>query len=376
MQRGPGEEPLMDDKPVILHTEASDGWGGQEIRIMSEMLGMRQRGYTVILAAPAHSRIYERALMEDIDAYAVGMGRSSFITAIWKVAGIIRDKDVSIINTHSSRDSWIGSMAGRISGVPVIRTRHISSKLNGNMLTRLVYNQLADAIITTGVFIKDQLVRDVRVNPDKVFSIPTGMDVERYEHADGERVRRDLGIGADEKVLGVAAVLRGWKGHEFVIRAVPEILASFPATRLIIAGEGPMRQHIEAVVKDLGLEHKVMLLGHRDDIAGVIKSFDISVLASYASEGVPQFLIQSMAAGKPVVGARTGGIPEVVVDGVNGLVVEPRNPAAIAVAVKELLGDPERMMSMGDAGHRLVVERYTRQKMLDEIEELYTRLVR
>jgi len=366
----------MDDKPVILHTEASDGWGGQEIRIMSEMLGMRQRGYTVILAAPAHSRIYERALMEDIDAYAVGMGRSSFITAIWKVAGIIRDKDVSIINTHSSRDSWIGSMAGRISGVPVIRTRHISSKLNGNMLTRLVYNQLADAIITTGVFIKDQLVRDVRVNPDKVFSIPTGMDVERYEHADGERVRRDLGIGADEKVLGVAAVLRGWKGHEFVIRAVPEILASFPATRLIIAGEGPMRQHIEAVVKDLGLEHKVMLLGHRDDIAGVIKSFDISVLASYASEGVPQFLIQSMAAGKPVVGARTGGIPEVVVDGVNGLVVEPRNPAAIAVAVKELLGDPERMMSMGDAGHRLVVERYTRQKMLDEIEELYTRLVR
>jgi glycosyltransferase involved in cell wall biosynthesis len=369
-------ETMIDDKPVILHTEASDGWGGQEIRIMSEMLGLRQRGYTVILAAPAHSRIYERALREDIEAYPVGMNKSSFISAVWRVAGIIRDREVSIINTHSSRDSWIGSMAARISGIPVIRTRHISSKLNGNILTKIVYNQLADAIITTGVFIKDQLIREVNANPDKVFSIPTGMDVERFERADGNPVRRSLGIGQDEKVLGVAAVLRGWKGHDFVIKAMPDILSEFPGTRLVIAGDGPMRGYIETVVKDLGLEQKVMLLGHRDDIARVIKSFDISVLASYASEGVPQFLIQSMAAGKPIIGARTGGIPEVVLHGVNGLVVEPRNPAAIATAAKELLGDPERMRHMGEAGHRLMVERYTRERMLDELEALYSRLLK
>jgi len=366
----------MSDKPTILHTEASDGWGGQEIRIISEMQGMRQRGYTVILAAPEHSLIYERALRDGFDAYPVRMDKSSFVTAVWRVAGLIRERGVSLINTHSSRDSWIGSIAGRVSGVPVIRTRHISSKLNGNPLTRLVYNQLSDAIITTGLFIREQLIREVGVVPDKVLSIPTGMDVERFERADGERVRRSLGIGPGEKVLGIAAVLRSWKGHDFVIMAMPEILSAFPGTRLVLAGEGPRRVNIEGLVHKLGIEQNVLLLGHREDIARVIKSFDISILASYASEGVPQFLLQSMAAAKPVIGTSTGGIPEVITHGVNGFVVEPRNPDAIASAVKELLGDPERMKRMGEAGHRTVIERYTKDRMLDELESLYTRLLR
>ncbi len=359
----------------ILHTEASDGWGGQEIRILDEMLGMRGRGHGVMLAAPGHSRIYGRALKEGIPSFRIDMTKGGFVADVFRLARIIRNKGVSIINTHSSRDSWIGSIAGRMSGVPVIRTRHISSDLKGSKLTRLVYNRLADAIITTGNFVKDKLVSDVGVDPGRVYPIPTGVDAERYADGDGSVVREELGIALDETVLGVAAVLRSWKGHHYLVKAMPEILAGFPRTRLVLAGEGPMRESIVDLVRDLGLGDRVMLAGHREDIANVVQAFDISLLVSYASEGVPQFLLQSMAAGKPVIGARTGGIPEVIKDGVNGILVEPKNPAEIAGTVKAMLNDRDMMVRMGAAGRAMVAENFTREGMLDKLEALYARLL-
>lgn len=361
----------MSKKPIILHTEASNGWGGQEIRIINEILGMRSRGYEVVLATPPDAAIYNKARDAGIETFAVEMDKSRFISSVFRIARIIKERSVSIVNTHSSRDSWVGSIAGRLRGVKVLRTRHISSPFNESPLTRLVYGPLTDGVITTGDFIRRQIIRELRLNPDKVHSIPTGVDVESFISAKGDKVRAELGLSEKDLVIGTAAVHRSWKGHEYTIKAMPDVLSAVPEARLVLAGDGPQRHSLEGLVRDSGLADKVILPGHRDDIPEVIAAFDISVLASYASEGIPQFVLQSMAAGKPVIATEVGGIPEVVKDGVNGILVPPRDPSAIAHAVKALGSDPVLARRMGEAGRAMAAREHSMETMLDRIEALY-----
>lgn len=362
-------------KLTILHTEASMGWGGQEIRILNEMLGMQRRGHEMLLAAPSGARIHERALNAGIQTFAVRMDRCNFAPGAFELGRILREHRVSILNTHSSRDSWMGSLAGRFAGVKVLRTRHISSALNKSPLTRLVYGPLCDGIITTGRFIGTQIANELGITPHKIHSIPTGIHVEKFVGADGGKVRAELGLSAGSLVVGVAAVLRSWKGHLVLLEALPLILSACPGVKLLIAGDGPMRPEIERKIAGLGLFGSVVLMGHREDIPEVIHAFDVAIMASYASEGIPQFVLQAMAAGKPIVGTRVGGIPEVVHHGVNGVLIEPRQPGRIAEAIQPLLADAERRRKMGEAGRRMARENHTEDRMLDRLEELYTRIL-
>lgn len=362
-------------KLTILHTEASNGWAGQEIRILGEMLGMKGRGYEVLLATSPDTAIYERARRAGIETFAVPMDRRGFVGGVAAMYRIIRERRVSLVGTHSSRDSWMGALAGKLAGAKVVRYRHISSALNKSPFTRLVYGPLTDGVITTGEFIRAQLVRELGLRPDKIHSVPTGIDTARFTGQGGEALRRELGIADGAPVIGMAAALRSWKGHRYVLEAMPEILREFPDAKLVLAGEGPVRPYIDQWKEELGIAGSVIMLGHRDDIEAVIAAFDVSVMASYASEGIPQFALQSMASGRPVVGTDVGGIPEVVQDGVTGMVVPPKDPAALASAVKRLLADRALMARMGEAGRALVLERHTTDRMLDDIEAVYGKVL-
>jgi glycosyltransferase involved in cell wall biosynthesis len=355
----------------ILHTEASVGWGGQEIRILSEMLGMKGRGHEVSLAAPVHSRIYKRASAAGIKVFGINFDKRGILFTAPALVRVIKSGKIQLLNTHSSRDGWSGGIAGRLVGVKIIRTRHISSKLKPGPFTRLVYGPLNDAVVTTGNFIREQLIREAGISPGKIFSIPTGIDVFAFSDADGEKVRREFGIGEGEPVIGIAAALRSWKGHTFILRAMPEVLRRFPKARFLIAGEGDMARGLEALASRLKIRESVILAGHREDIPEIIAAFDVSVMASYASEGIPQFALQSMAAGKPLVGTTVGGIPEVVKDGVNGYIVPPKDTKALADAISKLLSDPDKARGMGLIGRKMALEGHTKERMLDDMESLY-----
>jgi glycosyltransferase involved in cell wall biosynthesis len=355
----------------ILHTEASVGWGGQEIRILSEVLGMKGRGHEVALAAPVHSKIYNRASAAGIKVFGINFDKYSLLTTAPALMKVIKTERVQLLNTHSSRDSWSGGVAGRLTGIKVIRTRHISSKLKSNPFSKLVYGFLTDGIVTTGNFIKEQLIRELGLSPRKIFSIPTGIGVEVFADADGEKVRREFGIGEGEPVIGIAAAIRSWKGHAYILRAMPEVLRHFPKAKLLIAGEGDLAPAMDALSKGLKIQGSVIFAGHREDIPEIIAAFDVSVMASYASEGIPQFALQSMAAGKPLVGTAVGGIPEVVKDGVNGYIVPPKDSGALADAILKLLSDPEKARGMGLLGRKMALEGHTKERMLDDMEALY-----
>jgi glycosyltransferase involved in cell wall biosynthesis len=358
-------------KPIILHTEASIGWGGQEIRILSEILGMKGRGHEVSLAAPAHSKIYTRASAAGIKVFGINFDKQGLLITAPALIRVIKMEKVQLLNTHSSRDSWSGGIAGRLAGIKIIRTRHISSKLEPGPLTKLIYGPLNDGVVTTGNFIKEQLVREIGISPRKIFSIPTGVDVSAFSDADGEKVRREFDIGEGEPVIGIAAALRSWKGHAFILRAMPEVLRRFPKARLLIAGEGNLARKLDALSKELEIKESVIFAGHREDVPEIIAAFDVSVMASYASEGIPQFALQSMASGKPLVGTAVGGIPEVVKDGVNGYIVPPKDSGALADAILKLLSDPEKARVMGLLGRKMALEGHTKERMLDDMEALY-----
>ena len=357
---------------VILHTESSMGWGGQEIRIVQESLGMIKRGFKILIAAPEQSVIFKKAKGAGIDTFPAYFQKKNPLSII-KILSLINRVKPKIINTHSSSDSWVSTIAAKLSKIKptIIRTRHLSTPISKSVLSRLIYEVLPDAVITTGEEIRQRMINDNGFDASKIFSIPTGVDLERFNPA---RVTSALQINGFS--VGMIGVLRSWKGHRFFLEAIPEISQQIPNATFFIVGGGSQRayENIKNIIFQLSLENKVFMLGHRENIPEILTSLDIIVQPSYASEGVPQSILQAMAMGKPVVASDVGAIKEVVFDGKTGFLVKPKNPKLIAESVVALYKNPEMLKEFGKEGRRLIEENYSMEKMLDKIKSLYEKL--
>ena len=165
--------------------------------------------------------------------------------------------------------------------------------------------------------------------------------------------------------------LRSWKGHLYALEALKELVDAGVKTHLLVVGEGPYRSLIEPRIQDLQLAEQVRLVGYKEDVAPWLALMEVVVMASYAHEGVPQAALQALALGKPVVGTTIGGIPEVVVPGETGLLVPPKNPRALAQALRELWEHQDLREKMGQQGRRLVTEKFSLEQMAAAVERVY-----
>ena len=360
----------------ICHVESSTGWGGQEIRVLTESLGLRERGHDVAIVCQPDSVLALRAREAGLTFFPDRMPFAHDPRTIRRMLGRFRQWRTQVAITHSSVDSWCGGMAARIMGVPIVRVRHLSVPVGGNPATRFVYRALCDAVITTGEAIRNHLVREIGLSPAKVVSIPTGIDTARFDprKADGMRVRKVLGIRPDVPLAGIVAVLRNWKGQLIFLEAMARLRASLPEARALIVGEGPQRHNIERRRRELGLEEAVLLTGHRDDVPDVLASLDVVVSASTGAEGVPQILLQALAMERPIVATTVGGIPEIIRDGEAGRLVPPNDPSRLADAIGAVLQDPESARQFAIEGARVVREKWGVGSMLDAVERVYSRL--
>ncbi|PKL52485.1 MAG: glycosyltransferase family 1 protein [Nitrospira bacterium HGW-Nitrospira-1] len=356
---------------TILHTESSEGWGGQEIRIIRESLGMIKSGYRVIIAAPEQSNIFRRAKELNIYTFPAQFQKKNPLSFV-KILSLINNEGVNIVNTHSSSDSWVATISARLSRVrpKVIRTRHLSTSISRSYLSRLIYNWLPDAIITTGEEIRQRMIMDNGFDAGKIFSIPTGIDLDMFNI---EKVKP--AIQRDGYAVGMVGVLRSWKGHNYFIEAIPLILKAIPDASFYIVGDGPQYRNIKGMIENLGLTGKVFMQGHREDIPEIIASLDVLVHPSYANEGVPQSILQAMAMQRPVVASDAGAIKEAVIDEKTGFLIVPKKPEQIAERVIEFYRKPELRRKFGKEGRRFVKENYSFEKMLDKIEALYKMLL-
>ncbi|MHB0912493.1 MAG: glycosyltransferase family 4 protein [Armatimonadota bacterium] len=365
----------------ILHTEASTGWGGQEIRILTESEGMIARGHRVMLACQPGSVISKRAADYGVETFVFKIGGAFDIPGIRRLADLVRDERVDIVNTHSSKDSWAAGLAMKMFGAAkLVRTRHLSIPIKSGFESRLLYRGIPDAVVTTGETLRRHVIEQVEIDPELVVSIPTGLDLSRFSPgaADGKAFREELGVG-NAPLIGTVGMLRRMKGHEHFLAAAGEILARVPEAKFVIVGDVAFASSIKSVLAEqmaeLGITEKVFMPGYRNDIPEVMAALDVFVLASTEHEGVPQVVSQALAMERPVVATDVGSTSELVKDGETGLLIPPADPKAIAQAVLSLLEDRENAKRMARAGRKLAEEKLSIEAMLDATEALYEKLL-
>ena len=354
----------------ILHTESSLGWGGQEIRILTEAAGMIGRGHKVALACVRSARIYAEAPRFGVPVTALPLGRKRPQGAL-VLRRFLSRHPVDVVNAHSSTDSWLVALACRTlrAPPPLVRTRHISAPVSRDRLTRWLYTRATAQLVTTGEAIRSALIRDIGVDPARVTSIPTGVDPARFKPRDKQAARALLRLPAAVPLIGICATLRSWKGHRFLVEAMP-MLAHRDA-QLLIVGEGPQREALERQVAALGLRDRVRLVGNQQDVAPWLAALDVFALPSYADEGVPQALVQAMFMGAPCVTTNAGAIGEVAIADHTALVVAKENTIALAAAIDRLISDSALAARLTTTGREWVAAKFGLASMLDHMEAVF-----
>ena len=352
----------------IVHTESSLGWGGQEIRVLSESQGLARRGHRLTVLCAPQARIFNEAAQWGVPAVALPIA-SKKLAGLRALADWLRANPCHLINTHSSTDSWLAAIATRMGRrVPIVRTRHISAPVPRNPFSRWLYERSAAKVVTTGEALKRELVERNGFRAERIESVPTGIDAGRFRPGDRPAMRAKLDLPADATLLGIVATLRSWKGHEFLLQA----MTSLPEqVHLVIVGDGPMRSALEGIVERSGLRARVRMAGDQRDVLPWMQALDLFALPSYANEGVPQALIQAMLCGLPCVTTHVGSIAELAQNEVTALVVPPRDAQALAGAITRLVNELALRKELGVAARRHCVENYSYERMLDRMEEIY-----
>ena len=316
----------------ILHTEASSGWGGQEIRILTESQVFIRHQHEVILAADVDSQIVKKASTYGVKAFPIRLKRKRWADFL-ALRQVIKQEKPDVINCHSSTDHWLSALARlTLKQKPaIVRTRHISAPVHRNKPTRWLYNKGAEAVMTTGVSIRELLTSDGFVDANCLFSVPTGIDTDVFIPGDCQAQRKMLNLPANHYIFGIVATLRSWKGHSDLIQAFD--LLNNTIASLVIVGGGPQLDNLKKHISETHFPHNIHLVGNQSNVLPYLQSMDCFVLPSYANEGVPQALLQAMSVGLPVISCPIGGIPESLEGYAQGTLVPTKSPEALAKAM-------------------------------------------
>jgi glycosyltransferase involved in cell wall biosynthesis len=351
----------------IVHTESSLGWGGQELRILAESRGLARRGHDVTLVCPLEARIYDEAPAWGMRAVALPIATKG-LEGLLAFRRWLRANPADVLSTHSSTDSWLAALGTLGMRLPIVRTRHISAPVPRNLPTRWLYGR-ASRIVTTGEALKRELVERTGVPAERIESVPTGADPGVFSPGDKYAARMHLSLPQAGMLIGIVATLRSWKGHRYLIDALPTGAA------LVIVGDGPQREALEAQVKSANLEGRVRFAGNQRDVLPWLRALDVFALPSYANEGVPQALTQAMLVELPCVTTDVGSIAELAVEGATALLVPPQDVAGLRAALERLMHDEALRTKLGAAARRHCAERFSYERMLDRMEAVYREAV-
>lgn len=361
----------------VLHTEASSGFGGQEIRILREAQGLRARGHEIIMAIKRGGGLVQAARDEGFHVYELEFEKRRSFQDLIRLLSILRRHKIQIINTHSSWDAWLAGIAGKVSRTKVLRTRHLSTPIRTGWNSRMLYRRLADKVVTTCETTAEVIRQQAAVDNKRCWSVPTGVDPQLVQAApqEAEQFRKEHGIASDEILVGTVCVLRSWKGISTMLRAAQRLLQQ-PKIRWIVVGDGPARDYFRRQHLELGLDKRFLFSGYIAQPYAALAAMDMFLMLSTANEGVSQAVLQAAYLGKPLITTTVGGLPEVCIEGVTGKLCSVDNAQEVAQAVQELTVDSALRNSMGKAAHELVNKQFTLNKMLDEMELTYQELVR
>jgi glycosyltransferase involved in cell wall biosynthesis len=264
-------------------------------------------------------------------------------------------------------------MSTQLAKPPLIASRRVDFHLRQSAMSRWKYRQV-DCFICASEAIRQMLVSD-GVPEARTVTVHEGIDLARVSAAPPAALHQELFLPHRAPIVGNVAALAPHKGQRHLIEAAALVVRQEPDARFVIAGEGELRQALERQIREHHLEKHVLLAGFRPDVLSLHKAFDIFVMSS-VTEGLGTSLLDAMAAAKPIVASATGGIPEVVVDGVTGFLVPPRDHDAMARSIVALLKDPALRERMGQAGLARAREKFGAERMVEQTARVYERVAR
>jgi glycosyltransferase involved in cell wall biosynthesis len=356
----------------ILHTESSCGWGGQEIRILTECIGFINRGHSVTLLCSAKSNLHKAALDKGIPIALAPISKKNFRNLLWLRNWLnTQNSQFDIINTHSSTDSWLVALASQLISkpLPLIRTRHVSSPINLKWSTTWLYQRAVEHIVVTGEPLREQLIYINHFTPSSLTSIPTGIDLKRFYPRNKVAIKKQLGL--EGSVIGILATLRNWKGHKYLLKAFHVLNKQHDHLKLLIVGDGPQANNIQNLINELDISNCVYCVGQQDNPELWLNAMDIFVLPSYGDEGVSQAVMQAMASNIPVITTAVGGMTDAVQDRQTGLLIETHSSDAIVTAINELIANPNLAQQLAQAGYNRAQQFFGIDTMLDKMELVF-----
>jgi glycosyltransferase involved in cell wall biosynthesis len=291
------------------------------------------------------------------------------------LAQLMRREHFEIVHSHSFGSNLWGTLFGRTYGVPVIIAHEHNWSYSGEharvWVDRNLIGRLATRFIAVSEAQRDLMVSVEKIPPEKIVVLPTGYIPSRLSPATD--LRSELGLHLDTPVVGTAAIMRAEKALDVLIQAHAEVTRRMPDAHLVIAGVGECEDELRRCASELAIADRVHFLGRRLDVDALLASFDVGALSS-DWEGMPLFVFECMAAGIPLVATSVGGVPEVVKHGETGLLVGPRDPAALADAILSLLSDPNRREQLADAAAQRLGE-FTIGAIAERFADLYEQLL-
>lgn len=307
------------------------------------------------------------------------------LVALVQLTRLIRRVRPQVVHTHTAKAGTLGRLAARLARVPVIVHTYHGHVFHGYFppaRTRLflaIERGLAkwtDRLLTVSETVRSELLRLGIGAPEKLVVVPLGLDLEPFTGTETLRgqLRGELGLGEEALLVGIVARLVPIKAHEVFLEAAAQVARRLPQSRFLVVGDGARRAELETLAGRLGLDDRVRFLGWRRDLDRIYADLDVVALTS-RNEGSPVSLIEAMAAGRPVVATRVGGVPDLVEDGVTGWLVPPGDPEALAEAMAALLADPDRRQAMGQAGRKRVIPAFSAERLLQDMDRLYTALL-
>jgi glycosyltransferase involved in cell wall biosynthesis len=358
----------------ILHVVANRWWTGSADPALDLARALGERGHAVWFAC-ARGDVLETHVREAGVPLVDGLSLERTARP-WQLIGDIstlrrslRELRIDLVHAHQTHDHWLAALARCGMAVRLVRTVHHRRAAHSGPAARWLLRE-TDALIAVSAGIAGRL-RAGGVPAARVSVVPGAVDVKRFApDADGEAVRRELGLG-DAPVAGCVARMVPGRGHDVLLRAAARLRQRLPAARLVLVGRGEHRAALEALVRELGLSSTVVFAGYRGpDLPAVLAALDCAVLLGVGSEESCRAVLEAMAVGRAVVAAPVGAVPEIVVDGETGWLVEPE-PDAVAARLEAVLRDRAAARRLGGAARRRVETLFTPSRRAALVEAVY-----
>lgn len=380
----------------VLRVIARLNIGGPAIHVVNLTAHLDPARYASVLVTgtenPGEGSMLDYALAHGVEPVVIPeiVGEASFkwrdVVALRKLYRLVREFRPHIVHTHTAKAGFVGRVAARLAGVPVIVHTYHGHVLHGYysplktwLLRKMEWalGHVSDCLIAVSEHVKQDLVQYGVAKAEKIAVVPLGFALQPFLEAHTQRgeFRRELGLEPSTRLVGIVGRIFPIKNHRLFLEAAARVARHDPRVHFVVVGDGVLRPEMERFAAALGLRDRVHFTGWRRDLPRIYADLDVLVVSSN-NEGTPVSAIEAMAAGVPVVATRVGGLPDVVQEGVTGYLVPPRDPDALAEATVAVLQDPQRAAQMGEAARAVARERYSLERLVADIDTLYQGLLR